>query len=90
MVYHSRTGARMVTRPRLISPIYCLTWCWSMPRSIYSWLLILGLVWPNASQGELRKGDPAPDFTLQQLGGGQVSLSDFRGKVVLIDIFGYA
>ena len=36
------------------------------------------------------KGDPAPDFTLQQLGGGLVSLSDFRGKVVLIDIFGYA
>ena len=49
-----------------------------------------GLVWTDASEGEPRKGDLAPDFTLEQLGGGRVSLSDFRGQVVLIDIFGYA
>ena len=61
-----------------------------MRRSMYAWLLMFSLVWTNAAEGALRKGDPAPDFTLQQLGGGQVSLSDFRGQVVLIDIFGYA
>ena len=34
-------------------------------------------------------GDLAPDFTLQQLEGDYVSLSDFRGKVVLINFFGF-
>ena len=34
-------------------------------------------------------GDLAPDFTLQQLEGGYVSLNDFRGKVVLINFFGF-
>ncbi len=27
---------------------------------------------------------PAPEFTLQKLGGGEVSLADFRGKVILL------
>ena len=35
------------------------------------------------------RGEPAPDFRLQVLGGGELSLSDLRGKVVLIDFFGY-
>ena len=34
-------------------------------------------------------GDLAPDFTLQQLEGDYMSLSDFRGKVVLINFFGF-
>ena len=34
-------------------------------------------------------GDLAPDFTLQQLEGDYVSLNDFRGKVVLINFFGF-
>ena len=34
-------------------------------------------------------GDIAPDFTLQQLEGDYVSLNDFRGKVVLINFFGF-
>ncbi len=35
------------------------------------------------------KGDLAPDFRLRVFGGGELSLSDLRGKVVLIDFFGY-
>ncbi len=35
------------------------------------------------------RGEPAPDFRLQVLGGGELALSDLRGKVVLIDFFGY-
>ena len=34
-------------------------------------------------------GDPAIDFELESLSGGSVSLSDFAGKVVFINFFGY-
>jgi cytochrome c biogenesis protein CcmG/thiol:disulfide interchange protein DsbE len=32
-------------------------------------------------------GNPAPSFTLQDLNGKQVSLSDFKGKVVVLDFW---
>lgn len=35
-------------------------------------------------------GDLAPDFALETLEGQTVSLSDFRGKVVFINFFGYS
>jgi peroxiredoxin len=35
----------------------------------------------------LAKGQPAPNFTLPDLDGQMVSLTDFRGKVVLINIW---
>lgn len=34
-------------------------------------------------------GNPAPDFTLRDLDGKQVSLRDFRGKAVLLSFWGY-
>jgi hypothetical protein len=34
-------------------------------------------------------GKPAPDFTLKDLDGKEVSLRDFRGKVVLLSFWGY-
>jgi len=34
-------------------------------------------------------GDPAPDFTLNKLSGGKITLSDFEGKIVYIFWFGY-
>lgn len=34
-----------------------------------------------------REGFPAPDFTLDQLGGGQVTLSQLRGNVVMINLW---
>jgi peroxiredoxin Q/BCP len=33
---------------------------------------------------ELNEGDSAPDFTLPRSGGGEVSLSDFRGRKVVL------
>ena len=34
-------------------------------------------------------GNPAPDFTLEESRGGEVSLSDFQSKVVFINFFGF-
>lgn len=41
-----------------------------------------------AEAGRLAPGNPAPDFTLRDTAGREVSLSDFRGKVVYIDFWG--
>jgi peroxiredoxin len=35
----------------------------------------------------LAAGAPAPDFTAQALGGGELRLSDYRGKIVLLDFW---
>ncbi len=35
-------------------------------------------------------GEAALDFTLESLEGGLVSLSDFRGQVVMLNFFGYS
>lgn len=51
--------------------------------------LVLLLVWSGGAAALVKAGEEAPDFTLQQLDGGQVSLSDFRGKVVLVNLFGF-
>jgi peroxiredoxin len=39
--------------------------------------------------GPPKVGESAPDFELEQLNGGLVTLSEFRGKVVLLNFFGY-
>lgn len=36
------------------------------------------------SPSALRAGDRAPDFTLEAVGGGHVSLRDFAGRPVLL------
>ena len=38
----------------------------------------------DQGQSVIREGDPAPDFTLLAVGGGEVSLKDFRGRPVLL------
>lgn len=43
---------------------------------------------PTSSRGLLRQGAPAPDFTLDRLGGGEsVKLSSLRGKPVMINFW---
>lgn len=41
----------------------------------------------NTTPGAAAVGRPAPDFTLANLDGNQVSLSDFRGKTVFINFW---
>ena len=43
---------------------------------------------PAAAQ--ITVGGEALDFTLEVLDGDPVSLSDFRGQVVLVNFFGYS
>jgi len=65
---------------------------------VTSLVLLLGLVWTlrsavvaSATRGGLtpspRVGFAAPDFSLELLGGGQVSLSDLRGKAVIVNLW---
>jgi len=63
------------------------------------WILIAGVVWiflsrvPAGSMAQTgpspnpREGFSAPDFTLDLLGGGKVTLSDLRGKPVVLNIW---
>jgi peroxiredoxin len=45
------------------------------------------LFFKSEKQGSLAIGLPAPDFTFPGLDGKMVSLSDYRGKVVLVNIW---
>lgn len=62
------------------------------------WVLFLGMIWtvitrvspdqPQAQAGTAAKeGFTAPDFTLDLLDGGTVSLAELRGKVVLVNFW---
>lgn len=42
---------------------------------------------PAAAAGPARVGEPAPDFTLSDLDGKSVSLSQFKGKLVVLEWF---
>ena len=57
-------------------------------------IMLSGLVFFNfkktplaVADSTLVVGNPAPDFKLENINGGQSSLSDFKGKVVYLDIW---
>ena len=41
----------------------------------------------EAGVQKLRVAVEAPDFTLKELGGGKISLKEFRGKIILLNFF---
>ena len=59
-----------------------------MKRSFLSLILILVFCFLSINAftpvTELKKGETAPDFTLKNLAGEEVKLSDFNGKVVIL------
>jgi hypothetical protein len=55
--------------------------------SLMAWLAS-ALILSSGSAQEVN--ELAPDFTLQQLEGDEVMLSNLRGKVVFINFFGYS
>jgi peroxiredoxin len=46
-----------------------------------------GSVAPIAQRGVVKPGEPAPNFQLRDMNGRNVSLSDLRGKVVLLNFW---
>lgn len=63
-----------------------------------TWALVLGMIWtvvsrvsPDQSQVQTgsvpKEGFTAPDFTLELLDGGNITLSDLQGKVVLVNFW---
>jgi len=58
----------------------------AMQKIFLSLVIIVLLVVP-AFAGALSPGEQAPEFSLKSMDGEQVSLSDFKGKVVVIGMF---
>ena len=51
-------------------------------------IILLIAVIPVSALGAMPSaGDKAPDFSLKSMDGRQISLSDFKGKVLLIGMF---
>ena len=50
-------------------------------------IIFFGLLTGSAIAGSPKSGDKAPGFSLKTLSGKQISLSDYKGKVVLIGMF---
>ena len=50
-------------------------------------IIFFGLLTASAIAGSPKSGDKAPGFSLKTLNGKQISLSDYKGKVVLIGMF---
>ncbi len=54
------------------------------------WALLVLLLGVSPLQAQLPQvGRPAPDFTLELLTGGLLSLSDLAGRPVLLNFLGY-
>ncbi len=56
-------------------------------RKIFLSLIIMILAVAPAFAGAPSPGEQAPEFSLKSMGGKQVALSDFKGKVVIIGMF---
>jgi len=50
-------------------------------------LMLPGMLFPFHAKAELKVGDRAPDFALQDQKGNTVRLSDFRGKKTVVLAF---
>jgi len=50
-------------------------------------LVLPGMLFPFYAKAELKVGDRAPDFALQDQKGNTVRLSDFRGKNTVVLAF---
>lgn len=48
---------------------------------------VTGASWPVVQRGIVKPGEPAPNFQLRDMNGRFVSLSDLRGKVVLLNFW---
>ena len=56
-------------------------------RVVLIFVLLMLLVGCDMPSTGIRRGGVAPDFTLEDLSGNKVSLSDYRGRLVLVNIW---
>jgi hypothetical protein len=64
---------------------------WTARSVLFGILLIATVVAGGAYEASaLEIGKPAPDFTLPSTTGEKISLSQFRGKLVLVEFYGGA
>ncbi len=61
-----------------------------MRENLCAGIMVVLLSLRCATAQEIDPGDRPSDFVLQSLEGGEVALSDFRGRVVLLNFFGYS
>lgn len=63
---------------------------------VVTFLLAIFLLWTTpmataqfseAGVEQFRVAVNAPDFTLKELGGGNISLKDLRGKIIILNFF---
>ncbi len=59
----------------------------SLRRALLAGPLLVLCLAPSVAAGLLEEGVPAPEFTLKTLEGRPVSLSDFRGKPVVLEFW---
>lgn len=50
-------------------------------------VLVVGIGESKRTAGQARVGEPAPDFVMPRYGGGQVSLAELRGRVVMLNFW---
>jgi peroxiredoxin len=60
---------------------------WVLSGAVLAAVLALILLGDSSAPAPLGRGAKAPDFTLPKLGDGSVSLSDLRGRVVLVNFW---
>ncbi|MFT5089467.1 MAG: hypothetical protein ACI906_002404 [Candidatus Latescibacterota bacterium] len=61
-----------------------------MCRNLCAVIAAILLSLQSASAQDADIGEMAPDFVLLDLAGAEVALSDSRGRVVLLNFFGYS
>jgi cytochrome c biogenesis protein CcmG/thiol:disulfide interchange protein DsbE len=54
---------------------------------LFALLALVGFGLMRAQQGPINIGSAVPDFTLTTFGGGEVKLSDLRGKIVVVNFW---
>jgi len=71
-------------KPAASLPAWVILFCVAL---VLGFLVFLALGLKKSNLQSLRVGDEVPNFTLTKFNGGQVSLSDLRGKAVLINFW---
>lgn len=74
-------------KKKLISPKYSLSGRKVVVIVLVTLMLIPLMVVPGCSSSGIEEGESAPDFTLEDLDGNQVSLGDLQGKVVFLNFW---